>query len=71
MSVMEPPPTSNQLQKNAQRPPLSNKDVILQMKPPQKRKVTKVINIGDAIHKRDLMRIRSGSPGLRAGLKKD
>ena len=37
----------------------------------QKRKVIKVLNIGDAINKKDLIRIRSGSPGLRAGLKKD
>ena len=28
----------------------------------------KVLNIGEAINKRDLIRIRSGSPGLRAGL---
>ena len=29
----------------------------------------KVVNIGDAINKKDLIRIRSGSPGLRAGKK--
>ena len=29
----------------------------------------KVVNIGDAINKKDLVRIRSGSPGLRAGQK--
>ena len=29
------------------------------------------LNIGDAINKKDLLRIRSGSPGLRAGQKKD
>ena len=29
----------------------------------------KVVNIGDAINKKDLIRIRSGSPGLRAGQK--
>ena len=33
-----------------------------------KRKVIKMLNIGDAINKKDLIRIRSGSPGLRAGL---
>ena len=37
----------------------------------QRRKVIKVLNIGEAINKRDLIRIRSGSPGLRAGLQKD
>ena len=30
-----------------------------------------MLNIGEAINKKDLIRIRSGSPGLRAGLKKE
>ena len=39
------------------------------MKDGKQRKI-KVVNIGDAIQKKDLIRIRSGSPGLRAGAKK-
>ena len=52
---------------------MSNKNQILQMttKGGQRRKVIKVLNIGDAINKKDLIRIRSGSPGLRAGQTKE